>query len=50
MAGQQIGCIAVDDSINVQAFIEKIKAEKLVVEEETVGDDGKKYIPIHKKA
>ena len=48
MAGMQVGCISVDDSINVQAFVEKAKADKLVVEKEQVGDDGRKYIPIHK--
>lgn len=50
MAGQQVGCIAVDDNINIQAFVEKLKAEKYVAEKETVGDDGRKYIPIHKQS
>lgn len=49
MAGQQVGCIAVDDSINVQAFVEKAKAEKLVAEKEVVAEDGRKYIPLHKQ-
>lgn len=49
MAGPQVGCIVVGDSINVEAFIEKAKAENLVVEKEAVGDDGRKYIPLHKK-
>lgn len=48
MAGMQVGCISVSDSINVQAFVDKAKADKLVVEKEMVGDDGRKYIPIHK--
>lgn len=49
MAGMQVGCISVDDKINVQAFIDMVKADKkLVVENETVGDDGRKYIPISK--
>lgn len=48
MAGAQVGCISVDSSINLQAFIDKAKEDKYVVEKEQVGDDGRKYIPIHK--
>jgi len=48
MAGVQVGCISVGDSINVQAFVEKAKADKMVVEKELVGEDGRKYIPIYK--
>jgi hypothetical protein len=48
MAGAQVGCIAVSDSINVQAFIEDAKSNKYVVEKEQVDDKGNKYIPIHK--
>lgn len=49
MAGQQVGCIAVSDSINVQAFIEKAKADKLVAEKEVVDENGNKYITLHKQ-
>lgn len=50
MAGMQVGCISVDDKINVQAFVDMVKSDpKLVVEKESTGDDGRKYIPIHKK-
>lgn len=46
----QVGCISVDDKINVQAYIDMVKQDpKLVVEKESVGDNGNKYIPIHKK-
>ena len=48
MSGVQVGCIAVSDFINVQAFIDKMKEQKYVVGKEEVGDDGKRYIPIHK--
>jgi hypothetical protein len=48
MAGAQVGCIAVGDGINVQAFIEIVKADKYVVEKEQVDDKGNKYIPVHK--
>lgn len=48
MAGAQVGCISVSESINVQAFIDDAKANKYVVEKEQVGDDGRKFIPIHK--
>ena len=49
MAGQQVGCIVDDGKINVQAFIEKAKAEKLVAERETVSDKGQKYVSLHKQ-
>jgi hypothetical protein len=49
MAGAQVGCIVVSDSINVEAFIAKAKEEKYVVEKEQIGNDGRKYIPIHKQ-
>lgn len=49
MAGPQVGCIAVSDSINVEAFIAQAKEAKYIIEKEQVGDDGRKYIPIHKQ-
>lgn len=48
MAGVQVGCISINDSINVQAFIERMKAEKYVAEKEQVDEKGMRYIPIHK--
>jgi len=48
MAGTQVGCISVGGNINVQAFIDKAKADKYVVESEQVGSDGRKYIAICK--
>jgi hypothetical protein len=48
MAGMQVGCISVSDTVNVQAFVDKAKADKYVVESEQVGSDGRKYIPICK--
>lgn len=49
MAGPQVGCIVVGDNINVEAFIERAKAENLVVEKEVVDEKGVRYIPLHKK-
>lgn len=49
MAGQQVGCISVDENVNVKAFIDMLKDQKMEAENETVGDDGRKYIPIVKK-
>lgn len=48
MAGAQVGCISVSDSINVQAFIDKAKEDKYVVEKEQTDENGRKFIPIHK--
>jgi len=48
-AGMQVGCISVDDSINVEAFIAQAKEAKYVVEKEQVDEKGRKYIPIHKQ-
>lgn len=48
MAGAQVGCISLNDSINAEAFIAKAKEEKYVVEKEQTDDQGRKYIPIHK--
>jgi hypothetical protein len=48
MAGAQVGCISVADNINVEAFINKMKEEKYVVEKEQTDNQGNKYVPVHK--
>lgn len=48
MAGAQVGCIAVGNGINAQAFIDIVKSDKYVVEKEQVDNKGNKYIPVHK--
>lgn len=48
MNGPQIGTISVNDSINVQAFIEQAKALKYVVGPEQKDENGNRFIPIHK--
>jgi hypothetical protein len=45
----QIGAIVINDTINVQAMINLLKADpRITMGKETLAEDGSRYIPIEK--
>lgn len=47
----QVGVIVIKENVNTQAFVNLLKQDpKLTIGQETVAEDGVRYIPIDKKA